>query len=590
MLIKHAPDQLTDTPAADRNGQHMTRVVASLTCAALCTGCLTSDVRLLVRPDGSGTITYALKVSPSQLAEMEKLFPVAGGRPRPPVEALFQGDAGMWMFTGTAGSEVRPLSSKPLKSLDSVGRELQFEFDDVSKVQPELLPSLPGGLGAFYMIASADPGIRARLGLSLGTTPEGDRRLTIRFPKFAMDPNAEPPGASVTGTPAELSQLRKALKGTRLTIAVETATPLIRTNSPHRDGNRVTLLDIDVETALFSRQIDMLRATPASFDEYLSMLGDLPGVTLASDHVITMDFQAPAAGAVPCGGTPPATEIFLAPLEKRGDAIALGPPVDISNSPGYDNQPSFTPDGRSILFTSARATGAGATPLTTDIYRYDVASRQTTRVTNTPECEYSPAMTPDGKRISVVRVEADATQRLWTFSLDGAEPALVLSGIKPVGYYTWIDQGRLALYVLGQPATLQVADVRTGKAEVVAQDVGRSIQRVAPNEVAFVQRAPAGAGTPELTIMRATIAARSSPVAPRVAPIVPALPGSTEPYPVWLPDGTVLMAHDRTLYRWRPGEAGWSAVVDLSAFGLSGVTRLAVSPQGDRLALVAPGK
>ncbi len=42
-----------------------------------------------------------------------------------------------------------------------------------------------------------------------------------------------------------------------------------------------------------------------------------------------------------------------------------------------------------------------------------------------------------------------------------------------------------------------------------------------------------------------------------------------------------------TVYRWRRGDAGWSVVAHLDGFGLRDVTRLAVSPKGDRLAIVA---
>jgi hypothetical protein len=48
-----------------------------------------------------------------------------------------------------------------------------------------------------------------------------------------------------------------------------------------------------------------------------------------------------------------------------------------------------------------------------------------------------------------------------------------------------------------------------------------------------------------------------------------------------------LVAADTTLYRWRRGETSWTAVANLAAFGLHGVTRLAISRRGDRLALVA---
>src|SRR5947209_14779317 len=91
----------------------------------------------------------------------------------------------------------------------------------------------------------------------------------------------------------------------------------------------------------------------------------------------------------------PDTDIFLATLTMRPHP-AVTAARNITNTPGYDNQPFFTPDGASILFTSNR----GATQ--TDIYRYDIAGARTTRVTNTPEGEYSPTVTPDGAHISVI--------------------------------------------------------------------------------------------------------------------------------------------------------------------------------------------
>ncbi len=81
-------------------------------------------------------------------------------------------------------------------------------------------------------------------------------------------------------------------------------------------------------------------------------------------------------------------------------ALEIGPAVDITNNPGYDNQPFFTPDSRSVLFTSVRGP-AGTTQ--TDIYHYDIAPRTIAHVVNTPESEYSPTVTPSGN-LSVIRV------------------------------------------------------------------------------------------------------------------------------------------------------------------------------------------
>src|SRR6266850_1590572 len=94
-----------------------------------------------------------------------------------------------------------------------------------------------------------------------------------------------------------------------------------------------------------------------------------------------------------------ATDIFVIDLRTTpGGKLKLGRPVKITNWAGYNNQPSFLPDGKSILYTSIRDKQA-------DIYRYDLRAAATTQITNTAESEYSPTLMPDGKSISVVRVE-----------------------------------------------------------------------------------------------------------------------------------------------------------------------------------------
>jgi hypothetical protein len=362
------------------------------------------------------------------------------------------------------------------------------------------------------------------------------------------------------------------------------------------------------------------------------MLSLLPVVFLAwigAGEAPTDAFQA----------APSPTEVFLADLSIKDGRITVGKPENISNSQGYDNQPFFTPDGRAILFTSDRAprkksarladspwlrpvnadrywpphalypsaspsqsaaSGAYARimqavgnepqslvegPPQMEIYRYDLQSRRISRVTNTPESEYSPTVTPDGRHISVIRVEADRTQRLWKFTVEGKEPSLVLKDVKPVGYHAWLDEKTLMLFVLGQqgqPATLQVADVLTGQAEIVTRNIGQSIARIPGGGVSFVQQDGEG-DTRTLTITR--VQKRDGKVV--TTPLTRAVEGARQAHVAWTPDGTLLMAHDGTLHAWKEGESGWRAVADLNALGLRNVTRLAVSPGGDRLAIVA---
>ena len=294
--------------------------------------------------------------------------------------------------------------------------------------------------------------------------------------------------------------------------------------------------------------------------------------------LLLLSFLQPPAAPAPAAAPPPDTEIYFAPLAVDANRATVGKPVNISQSPGYDNQPSFTPDGRSILFTSIR----GGTQ--TDIYRYDIAGASVSRVTDTPQSEYSATITPDGAHISVIRVEPDQTQRLWRFTREGRQPELVLANIKPVGYHAWADDNTLALFVLGQPATLQLADVRSGAARVILSGIGRSLQRIPGRSTISVVERVAGADTaaaPKLFVREL------DPKSGQTTPLVEVVAGAREADLAWTPDGVLLMVEKDVLYGWRRGDSGWRKLTELVPLGLHGVSRIAVSPAGDRIAFVA---
>lgn len=265
------------------------------------------------------------------------------------------------------------------------------------------------------------------------------------------------------------------------------------------------------------------------------------------------------------GDAPPDTDIFLAPLVEEGGRLRLGEPVNLTRRPGYDNQPHFTPDGRVLLFTA----GDGGQ---TDIFRLDLAGGEPRRLTRTPESEYSPTPLPDGG-FSVVRVEADSTQRLWRFSDTGADPVLLLPDVQPVGYHAWADSHTVALYVLGDPATLQLADTRTGRTEILARGIGRSLQRIPGRAVSFVERV----SDAESWISEVDMATRG------IRRLVRAPDGGD--FHAWTPDGALLMSERSRILLWDPARGGeWREIADLAPLRVS---RLAVSPDGSRLALVA---
>lgn len=278
----------------------------------------------------------------------------------------------------------------------------------------------------------------------------------------------------------------------------------------------------------------------------------------------TIAIAAPASAQ-----SPPATDIFLAPISIQNGRPVVGVPVNVTNRPGYDNQPSFTPDNRSILYTSTREDAQS------DIYRYDIGSKQITRVTTTPESEYSATVMPGGRRFSAIRVEQDSTQRLWSFALDGSDPKLVIETLKPVGYHAWIDANNLALFVLGSPNALVHTDVRTGKSDTLARRIGRSLLPLPDKSgFSFVRQVDS----------TSTLVAARWPGFTTTDLIT--MPKGAQDI-AWLSNDIALAGSQSTLLFWTKGASTWAPAADLASAGLHRISRVAISADRRWLAIVA---
>lgn len=274
----------------------------------------------------------------------------------------------------------------------------------------------------------------------------------------------------------------------------------------------------------------------------------------------------------------PRTDVYLASLSNDPAPVVKGPIVDISQSPGYDNQPSYLPDGSAVLFTSDRI------ETQTDIFRYDLATKTLTRLTHDPANEYSPLVMPGGASFSVVHGEE---QSLWSYPLEGGIGHLLYQHKGKIGYHVWIDATHVGLFVLGEqgePDTLQIADVKTGAVVSVTASIGRSLlMRPGTHTMSFVDKSEKGRW------MVKTL----DPESHTITPLVETPPGSEDC--AWDPtSGDLLMASGAKILGWSPTHPadGWRTLGDLASDGVTKITRLAVSPlatapAAGRLAFVA---
>jgi len=256
----------------------------------------------------------------------------------------------------------------------------------------------------------------------------------------------------------------------------------------------------------------------------------------------------------------PATEVFLVPLTRPSTtAWRVGVPANVSRFEGYDNQPAFAIDARALFFTRVGADGQA------DIWRSDFSTGRVAPVQITRESEYSAFPTPDSAAIAVVRVEADSAQRLWRLPLDGRAPTLLVPDVAPVGYFAYANDSTLAMFVLGSPATLQVATIGRPGARTVARNIGRSLHRIpGTDHISFVQK-----GGAQWHIMRLNV---TTGVLDTVATTRPRREDHA-----WLDATTIVMGDGAQLFTYTLGAADWAPLGDFGFARIGDITRLAVS-------------
>jgi len=275
------------------------------------------------------------------------------------------------------------------------------------------------------------------------------------------------------------------------------------------------------------------------------------------------------------------TDVYIADIKMNNGKYKLEQVKNITARSGYDNQPNFAPDNSGLYYTAMYQITDKKFQTDTMFYRF--ADEETRNVSQTWDTsEYSPTPFNQGKSLSFIKVETDGTQRLWSMTVNDAQQRILNEDIKPVGYHAWGENDELALFVLGEPMTLQYIKKPSQKAgETVAGNIGRSIRYNASH-----QKFSYSFGDKQQTL--ATFDPKSGKTTSLLT-----LPKDAEYY-TWLDDQRVLSAEGNKIMVWnyQSGNptAHWRLFADVSQHCETKVSRLAVNNTATKIAFVCDEK
>lgn len=271
----------------------------------------------------------------------------------------------------------------------------------------------------------------------------------------------------------------------------------------------------------------------------------------------------------------PECDIFLFEFAELKAAIEIKNGRNVTARKGYDNQPWFTTDSKSFLFSANHASDR------TDVFEYFIDSGETKQVTDSPTQEYSPQISADNKTVSFVTDGETANQSIWSVGRDGKASKWLLEHLgerEPVGYYSWNRETGYILFWSRYGYCMKLTHQSKKMSHYVTGNAVPSSPYVIPgtNKFSFVHQQ----GNGEVWIKE------FDPETRAIRPLT-TVAGSKNRNYGWTADGSIIMCENDKLHRWHPdSKEGWQEVADLSRFGIKNASRVAVSGDGKHLAIV----
>jgi hypothetical protein len=233
---------------------------------------------LKVNADGTGTIDHRMLYTTAALAQLRQ-FAALGGRAATADPLSEQQARDM---AASIGPGVTYVSSTLLDTPAGKGRESIYAFTDVTQLRISTQPATPGGLAIKTKAFSTEA---ETVTFSMTRDPGGNAVLHIHVPEpNFLDALASPEAQS------QVAMIKTALAGARVLLVAEPAGAVVKTSSPYGDGQRVTLLEVDLDEILKDTTLLPRLQAAKSNDEAKTILQAASGLKINLDRDITIEF------------------------------------------------------------------------------------------------------------------------------------------------------------------------------------------------------------------------------------------------------------------------------------------------------------
>ena len=269
----------------------------------------------------------------------------------------------------------------------------------------------------------------------------------------------------------------------------------------------------------------------------------------------------------------PETDIWLFKIEKKEGKYSYANPLNITNTPGYDNQPIFSKDNKAIYYVTIKETNQA------EIYSYHISNKARVRITHTPESEYSPTLNSENDLMSCVVVLLDSSQQIYNYDLTGKVAPMALSkGISntdSVGYFTWLNKDSILYYKLTEPHSLRAWDIITNKDVWICNNPTRSFKKIR-NTSHFIYAIKDSVET-QFRIYNPTL---------RESKLYASYPSLNEDF-IWHPELGLIKSENADLMFYNNQTGKWDVLFSFSNLGIKKITRFVFDSKTKQLAIVS---